>query len=91
MRWFGRVFGRPATEEGITAADLEETRSPRTPPGEKGGVFEDTVDHAPLLQAGELTLDEAAKGGLGRHLGLVSTTFLMCVVRPCVSLARASS
>ncbi|KAI0835651.1 amino acid permease-domain-containing protein [Hypoxylon sp. FL0890] len=29
------------------------------------------------IQTGELTLDEAAHGGLGRHLGLVSTTFLI--------------
>ncbi|KAI1413048.1 high affinity methionine permease [Hypoxylon sp. FL1857] len=29
------------------------------------------------IQAGELTLEEAAHGGLGRHLGLVSTTFLI--------------
>jgi hypothetical protein len=28
-------------------------------------------------QAGELTLDETAAGGLGRHLGLFSTTFLV--------------
>jgi hypothetical protein len=26
-------------------------------------------------QAGELTLDETAAGGLGRHLGVFSTTF----------------
>jgi hypothetical protein len=28
-------------------------------------------------EAGELTLDETAAGGLGRHLGVFSTTFLM--------------
>jgi hypothetical protein len=28
---------------------------------------------------GELNFDEYARGGLGRHLGLFSTTFLMCV------------
>jgi hypothetical protein len=27
--------------------------------------------------AGELTLDETTAGGLGRHLGVFSTTFLM--------------
>jgi hypothetical protein len=31
-------------------------------------------------QAGELSLDETASGGLGRHLGLFSTTFLMYVL-----------
>jgi len=30
-------------------------------------------------QAGELSLDETASGGLGRHLGVFSTTFLMYV------------
>ena len=29
------------------------------------------------LQAGELTLEESSAGGIGRHLGLVSTTLLM--------------
>ncbi len=31
-------------------------------------------------QAGELKPDEAVVGGLGRHLGIFSTTFLMCVI-----------
>ncbi|ERS94882.1 high affinity methionine permease [Sporothrix schenckii 1099-18] len=38
------------------------------------------VDRQPILEsveAGELTLDEAALGGMGRHLGVVSTTFLI--------------
>lgn len=30
-------------------------------------------------EAGELTLDETAAGGLGRHLGVFSTTCLMYV------------
>ena len=29
------------------------------------------------LQSGELSLEEDVAGGLGRHLGLFSTTFLM--------------
>ena len=37
-------------------------------------------------QAGELSLDETASGGLGRHLGLFSTTFLMYVIQPCEDL-----
>lgn len=28
---------------------------------------------------GELAFDEYTSGGLGRHLGLLSTTFLVCV------------
>lgn len=41
------------------------------------------------VQAGELDLEESAAGGLGRHLGVFSTTFLMyfflcgCASRPC--------
>ncbi|OIW23525.1 high affinity methionine permease [Coniochaeta ligniaria NRRL 30616] len=31
----------------------------------------------PWVQPGELTLEESANGGLGRHLGLFSTTFLI--------------
>lgn len=31
-------------------------------------------------QAGELSLDETASGGLGRHLGVFSTTFLMYAI-----------
>ena len=29
------------------------------------------------VNPGELTLEETAKGGLGRHLGVFSTTFLV--------------
>ncbi|KAL1634102.1 low-affinity methionine permease [Diplodia intermedia] len=41
------------------------------------------------LTAGELGSEEAAAGGLGRHLGLVSTTFLMHVPRSKVYLEAA--
>lgn len=30
-----------------------------------------------IVEPGELTFEEDTSGGLGRHLGLVSTTFLM--------------
>ena len=30
-----------------------------------------------MVQPGELTFEEDTAGGLGRHLGLTSTTFLM--------------
>ena len=40
-----------------------------------------TTDDAPeadaILYPGELDFDDATAGGLGRHLGLWSTTFLM--------------
>lgn len=30
-----------------------------------------------ILEPGELSFDEDTRGGMGRHLGLMSTTFLM--------------
>ena len=33
------------------------------------------ADH--IVESGELTFSEDVKGGMGRHLGLFSTTFLM--------------
>ena len=35
-----------------------------------------------LIQPGELSYAEVTAGGLGRHLGLFSTTFLMYVLSP---------
>lgn len=40
------------------------------------------VDARRTPQPGDLTLEQDTAGGLGRHLGLFSTTFLMYVVRP---------
>ncbi len=57
----------------------EDPPSP-APSGEKtaGINTEDEVfDEQARLQAGELSLQEASEGGMGRHLGLFSTTFLM--------------
>lgn len=39
------------------------------------------LDAVHTIQPGDLSLEEDTAGGLGRHLGLFSTTFLMCVVR----------
>lgn len=39
------------------------------------------LDAVHTVQPGDLSLEEDTAGGLGRHLGLFSTTFLMCVVR----------
>ena len=36
-------------------------------------------DASPVILPGELSLEEDTSGGLGRHLGLFSTTFLMYV------------
>ena len=35
-----------------------------------------------VVQPGDLSLEQYTAGGLGRHLGLFSTTFLMFVVQP---------
>ncbi|CAK7236428.1 hypothetical protein SBRCBS47491_009633 [Sporothrix bragantina] len=48
--------------------------------GVLSGESAEFSDQQPVLQsaeAGELTLDESAHGGMGRHLGLFSTTFLI--------------
>ncbi len=45
-----------------------------SPDGWKG-----KVDEARNIQPGNLKLEEDAAGGLGRHLGLFSTTLLMLV------------
>lgn len=43
-----------------------------------GAAATDDVPEADaILHPGELNFDEATAGGLGRHLGLWSTTFLM--------------
>ncbi len=58
---------------------------PPSPPADKKSgvtVNEDGSDEGVYdqkLEAGELSLQEATNGGLGRHLGIVSTTFLMSV------------
>ena len=42
---------------------------------DRGALGAHEADDA--LHPGRLTLEEEASGGLGRHLGLFSTTFLM--------------
>jgi hypothetical protein len=39
------------------------------------GPHNDTFGHA--VQVGELTFEEDTAGGMGRHLGITSTTLLM--------------
>jgi hypothetical protein len=60
--------GDQVSEAGLSIRNRTSLKSPLDP------------DLAALdngLQAGELTLQEAAAGGMGRHLGLFSTTLLM--------------
>ena len=37
------------------------------------------IQEARQKHVGELAFDEYTSGGLGRHLGILSTTFLVCV------------
>lgn len=37
------------------------------------------IQEARQKNVGELAFDEYTSGGLGRHLGVLSTTFLVCV------------
>lgn len=77
---FRRGAGRePAASGVITATSSPEPNSPGREGEEKpADVGVDELTEQPL-QAGELSLEEAAHGGMGRHLGLISTTFLMYV------------
>ena len=45
---------------------------------EAGEIQQDKDGIGYGLHPGELTLEEDVAGGLGRHLGVASTTFLMC-------------
>ena len=45
--------------------------------GEAGEIQQDKDGVGHGLHPGELTLEEDVAGGLGRHLGVASTTFLM--------------
>lgn len=52
-----------------------------------GGVVLKDVNDEPeadrVIEPGELTFEEDARGGMGRHLGLFSTTLLMYAVLLC--------
>lgn len=71
---------RGAAPSGEALSSPVSSDPTRTPTAEKDSDVDVTVIDQPV-QPGELTLDEAARGGLGRHLGLFSTTFLMYVSR----------
>jgi hypothetical protein len=68
-----RLAAQPQPEPLSPASSSDPTRNPTT---EKDAGVDTTVMNQPI-QPGELSLEEAANGGLGRHLGLFSTTFLM--------------
>ncbi|KAH8911738.1 high affinity methionine permease [Coniochaeta sp. PMI_546] len=67
---------RGAARSGEALSSPSSSDPARTPTAEKDSDIDATVIHQPI-QPGELTLEESANGGLGRHLGLFSTTFLI--------------
>ncbi len=84
MGWLSvkdRLPFRRGQSDVITSVPSPEEQEPNSPGdspgGEKAADVGVDVTTEPTLQAGELSLEEAAHGGMGRHLGLISTTFLM--------------
>lgn len=68
--------------KGPKLGTVFEERSPdEDTPGDDGVIPKHgqlaPADAHRTVQPGELTLEEDAAGGMGRHLGLFSTTFLM--------------
>ena len=61
--------------KGFTLGLVREEKSPV----EENAEVEFDPDHS--VQPGDLTLEQDTAGGLGRHLGLFSTTFLMYILR----------
>lgn len=61
--------------KGLTLGLVHDEKPPVD--GDKEVEFD--ADHT--VQPGDLTLEQDTAGGLGRHLGLFSTTFLMYVLR----------
>ena len=70
QRLRARLPGRPGAPVMFSRSYSQDTSS------EFEGKKDDIVTVQPM-QVGELTTEEATNGGMGRHLGLVSTTFLM--------------
>ncbi|OAA55270.1 high affinity methionine permease [Niveomyces insectorum RCEF 264] len=74
---------RALTDRDAGARPLDGVGTPNSPPGKDNNVQVNnvvTVDDQPVVEsteAGELSLEEDAHGGMGRHLGIVSTTFLI--------------
>ncbi len=70
--WFGKGASEGATSE-------PEKNVVETQDAEVAGILGPDVDVNidETVEAGELTFVEDTKGGMGRHLGLWSTTFLM--------------
>jgi hypothetical protein len=77
MGWRDRLpFGRRTTEAGLEPGSPSADKEILSSSG--AGVIESENEFVhQTIQPGELSLEESANGGMGRHLGLFSTTFLM--------------
>lgn len=69
--WNG-FWNRPAAEEKNVSNDVHPISFESSADGQEAETIADTT-----VQPGELSFEEDTAGGLGRHLGLYSTTFLM--------------
>jgi hypothetical protein len=58
-----------AARSDVSSRDKAMSREPSSGEAEMGTKK--------ILEPGELSFDEDTRGGMGRHLGLMSTTFLM--------------
>ena len=72
MDVWNRIWNRPSAEEKSVSNDVRQIPSESSTDGQE----EETVVNT-TVQPGELSFEEDTAGGLGRHLGLFSTTFLM--------------
>jgi hypothetical protein len=76
------VFHRLSTrknnlEVAVISSDNDKTRNEKGFIASDGPGDSDEPEADALLRPGELSFEQATAGGLGRHLGIVSTTFLM--------------
>lgn len=79
FRRFSSLGQHPATtveqESPPFSTTEESTKEGGLTSGHNGVDHEHAADK--IVKPGELTFEEDTAGGLGRHLGLFSTTFLM--------------
>ncbi len=74
---------RSIFQSGSNGGNIEATAARSDVSSQDKTLFHDSdsreadMEAEKTLEPGELNFDEDTRGGLGRHLGLVSTTFLM--------------
>lgn len=89
MSFLGRLnplAGHPVSASGEVTTDSGTVQNKDAYVKESAGfsLKSSSVEPAAdkIVEPGELTFEEDTSGGLGRHLGLFSTTFLMYVPSP---------